>query len=144
MIVQRTRPPLLETPFEVFDQGVFTPNDRFYVRWHWSVIPTEIDIAQVRLNVRGAVKRALSLSLADLEALPRFEIAAVNQCSGNSRGFFQPRVAGGQWSNGSMGNALWTGIRLRDVLEKAGIGPGAIQVRFKGLDEPSSTARRTS
>ena len=39
MVLQRTRPPLLETPFEVFDQGVFTPNDRFFVRWHWAVIP---------------------------------------------------------------------------------------------------------
>src|SRR5712672_721637 len=40
LILQRTRPPLLETPFEVFDQSVFTPNDRFFVRWHWAVIPT--------------------------------------------------------------------------------------------------------
>ena len=44
MILQRTRPPLLETPFEVFDKGVFTPNDQFYVRWHWAVIPTDIDV----------------------------------------------------------------------------------------------------
>ena len=46
MILQRTRPPLLETPFEVFDKGVFTPNDQFYVRWHWAVIPTDIDVAK--------------------------------------------------------------------------------------------------
>ena len=50
MILQRTRPPLLETPFEVFDQGVFTPNDRFYVRWHLANIPTEIDPAAFRLE----------------------------------------------------------------------------------------------
>src|SRR5262245_35934476 len=42
MILQRTRPPLLETPFAVFDKGVFTPNDSFYVRWHWAVIPTDV------------------------------------------------------------------------------------------------------
>ncbi|HVJ42603.1 MAG TPA: molybdopterin-dependent oxidoreductase [Dongiaceae bacterium] len=136
MILQRTRPPLLETPFEVFDQGVFTPNDRFYVRWHWAVIPTEIDAASFRLAVRGAVKQPLSLSLSDLQALPRFEIAAVNQCSGNSRGFFQPRVPGGEWNNGAMGNARWTGVRLKDVLDKAGVNADAVQVRFKGLDEP--------
>src|ERR1700681_3966744 len=47
MILQRTRPPLLETPFEVFDRGVFTPNDQFYVRWHWAMIPTDIDTRQV-------------------------------------------------------------------------------------------------
>src|SRR5271169_3735005 len=49
MILQRTRPPLLETPFEVFDKGVFTPNDEFFVRWHWSVIPTSIDVDTFRL-----------------------------------------------------------------------------------------------
>jgi DMSO/TMAO reductase YedYZ molybdopterin-dependent catalytic subunit len=135
MILQRTRPPLLETPFEVFDQGVFTPNDRFYVRWHWSVIPDEIDVAKFRLVVRGHVDSPLSLSLDELMALPRFEIAAVNQCSGNSRGLFTPRVPGGEWGNGAMGNAKWTGVRLRDVLDRAGVKPGAVAVRFRGLDE---------
>ena len=53
MILQRTRPPLLETPFEVFDKGVFTPNDQFFVRWHWAVIPTEIDVASFRLSVNS-------------------------------------------------------------------------------------------
>ncbi|MFI4988018.1 MAG: molybdopterin-dependent oxidoreductase [Alphaproteobacteria bacterium] len=136
MVLQRTRPPLLETPFEVFDKGVFTPNDRFYVRWHWSVIPTSIDVDSFRLNVRGHVNRPLSLTLKDLLALPRIEIAAVNQFSGNSRGLFQPRVAGGEWGNGAMGNAEWAGVRLKDVLDRAGIMPGAVQARFKGLDQP--------
>jgi DMSO/TMAO reductase YedYZ molybdopterin-dependent catalytic subunit len=137
MILQRTRPPLLETPFEVFDRGVFTPNDQFYVRWHWALIPTEIDVNKFTLTVRGHVNQAVSLSLKDLlHGLPSIQLSAVNQCSGNSRGFFQPRVAGGEWANGAMGNALWTGVRLKDVLDKAGVKPGAAQVRFKGLDEP--------
>lgn len=136
MILQRTRPPLLETPFEVFDQGVFTPNDRFFVRWHWSVIPEQIDPATYKLAVRGHVDQALSLGMADILALPRVELAAVNQCSGNSRGLFQPRVAGGQWANGAMGNAKWVGVRLRDVLDRAGVKAGAVAVRFNGLDEP--------
>src|SRR3979490_3061081 len=137
MILQRTRPPLLETPFEVFDKGVFTPTGQFYVRWHWAVIPTDIDVAKFSLTVRGHVNQTLSLSLNDLlHGLPRVELAAVNQCSGNSRGFFEPRVPGGEWANGAMGNALWTGFRLKDVLDKAGVKPGAVQVRFRGLDEP--------
>jgi DMSO/TMAO reductase YedYZ molybdopterin-dependent catalytic subunit len=137
MILQRTRPPLLETPFEVFDKGVFTPNDQFYVRWHWAVIPTDIEVGKFTLAVHGHVNQPLSLSLNDLlHGLPNVELAAVNQCSGNSRGFFQPRVPGGEWANGAMGNALWTGVRLRDVLDKAGVKPGAVQVRFKGLEEP--------
>jgi DMSO/TMAO reductase YedYZ molybdopterin-dependent catalytic subunit len=136
MILQRSRPPLLETPLEVFDQGVFTPNDRFYVRWHWAVIPTEVDVDKFQLAVRGHVNQVVSLSLKDILALPSFEIAAVNQCSGNSRGFFLPRVAGGQWANGAMGNARWTGVRLKDVLDRAGVKAGAVQVRFNGMDEP--------
>src|SRR5467141_2756167 len=107
MILQRTRPPLLETPFEVFDKGVFTPNNEFYVRWHWAVIPTEVDVDKFRLAVRGQVNEVLSLSLKQIMSLPRVETAAVNQCSGNSRGFFEPRVAGGEWSKGAMGNARW-------------------------------------
>jgi len=137
MILQRTRPPLLETPFEVFDKGVFTPNDQFYVRWHWAVIPTDIDADKFSLTVHGHVNQTLSLSLSDiLHGLPSVQLSAVNQCSGNSRGFFQPRVPGGEWANGAMGNALWTGVRLKDVLDKAGVKPGAVQVRFKGLEEP--------
>ena len=138
MILLRTRAPLLETPMEVFDQGVFTPNDRFYVRWHWADIPDSIDTTTFRLTVRGHTERTLSLSLKDLMALPRVEIAAVNQCSGNSRGFFSPRVPGGEWGNGAMGNALWTGVRLKDVLDRVGVKAGAQQVRFDGLDRPTS------
>src|SRR6202044_4111867 len=136
MVLQRSRPPLLETPFEVFDRGVFTPNNQFFVRWHWAVIPQEIDVATFKLAIHGHVNNPLSLTLADVLAMPRVEMAAVNQCSGNSRGQFQPRVAGGQWDNGAMGNARWTGVRLRDLLDRAGVKAGAIAVRFNGLDEP--------
>ena len=135
MILQRTRPPLLETPFDVFDQGVFTPNNRFFVRWHWAVIPTSVDTATYRLNVHGAVKTPLSLSLKELMSMPQTEIVAVNQCSGNSRGFFQPRVPGGEWGNGAMGNARWTGVRLKDVLDRAGVAADAKVVRFMGSDK---------
>ncbi len=136
MILQRTRPPLLETPFAVFDHGIFTPNDQFYVRWHWAVIPWHVDVATFRVAVRGHVNEALSLSMADVMAMRRIELAAVNQCSGNSRGMFQPGVAGAQWENGAMGNARWTGVRLRDVLDRAGVKAGAVAVRFKGLEKP--------
>jgi DMSO/TMAO reductase YedYZ molybdopterin-dependent catalytic subunit len=136
MILQRSRPPLLETPIEVFDRGVFTPNDQFYVRWHWAVIPNSVDVDSFRLSVRGHVDQTLSLSIEDILRLPRVELAAVNQCSGNSRGFFLPRVPGAQWAHGAMGNAEWMGVRLKDVLDHAGVKRGAIQVRFKGLDEP--------
>jgi DMSO/TMAO reductase YedYZ molybdopterin-dependent catalytic subunit len=137
MILQRTSPPWLETPFEVFDRGVFTPNDQHYVSWHWANFPNEIDVDKFVLTVRGHVDRTLSLSAKDiLHGFPRVEQAAVSQCAGNSRIFMQPRVPGAQWANGGMSNALWTGVRLKDVLDRAGVKAGAIQVRFGGLDEP--------
>src|SRR6266705_1227436 len=136
MILQRSRTQLLETPWDVFDTGVFTPNNQFYVRWHWAGIPTSVDIDTFRLTVHGHVQRTVSLTLKDmLDGFSRVELAAVNQCSGNSRGFFAPRVPGAQWVNGAMGNALWTGVRLKDVLDRAGVKAGAVEVRFNGLDE---------
>lgn len=137
MVLQRTRPPLLETPFEVFDQGVFTPVDRFYVRWHWANLPGRIDPRRFQVTVSGHVERPIAFTLRELmRRFEHVELAAVNQCSGNSRGYFQPRVAGGQWSNGAMGNARWVGVRLRDVLDAAGVRAGALQVQFEGADRP--------
>jgi len=72
----------------------------------------------------------------------RVDLAAVNQCSGNSRGFFEPRVPGAEWADGAMGNALWTGVRLKDVLDRAGVKSGALQVRFTGLDQTFGDAPR--
>jgi DMSO/TMAO reductase YedYZ molybdopterin-dependent catalytic subunit len=131
-----SRPPQLETPFEVFNDGLVTPNDAFFVRYHLSEIPLSIDPANHRINVRGLVTTPLSLSVADLKAMgDPVEFYAVNQCSGNSRGFFTPRVNGGQLGHGAMGNAKWTGVPLKRVLEKAGVGAGAKQVSFRGLDK---------
>jgi sulfite dehydrogenase len=136
LIMLTPRPPQLETPFSVFDQGVLTPNDQFFVRWHLAGIPQTVDAATHRLAVTGAVKSPLSLSLHELAKMPTTEVIAVNQCSGNSRGIFAPRVPGGQWANGAMGNARWTGVRLRDILDRAGLSPDAKQIQFNGLERP--------
>ena len=101
------------------------------------MIPDAVDAKSFRLTVRGHVDKVLSLSLGDIvHDLPQVEMAAVNQCSGNSRGYFLPRVPGAQWAHGAMGNAKWTGVRLKDVLDRAGVKASALQVRFNGLDEP--------
>ncbi|HKW44309.1 MAG TPA: molybdopterin-dependent oxidoreductase [Candidatus Eremiobacteraceae bacterium] len=137
LIVLTSRPVQLETPFALFDQGPFTPNDAFFVRWHLSGVPTTIDPAAFRLSVRGFIANPVTLSLDDLKKqFSPAEITAVCQCSGNSRGFFEPRVPGGQWGNGAMGNATWRGARLKDILARAGVKSGAVQVRFNGMDKP--------
>ena len=136
MILQRMRPPLLETPMQVFDRSILTPNDQFYVRWHWANIPETVDTASFRLKLRGHVTRNLDVTLQDLiHKFEPIEYVAVNQCSGNARGLFEPAVAGAEWGQGAMGNARWTGVRLRDLLDRAGVKDGAVDVRFGGLDE---------
>src|SRR5579859_3651571 len=134
LILRTDRPPQLETPLHYFREDL-TPNDAFYVRWHLEGIPTSVDLGAFRLQISGHVERPLSLSLADLRG--QFEavsLIAVNQCSGNSRSFFEPRVPGGQWKNGAMGNARWKGVRLRDVLNRSGVKAGAVEVSFEGMD----------
>lgn len=132
------RPPQLETPFSVFSEGALTPNDAFFVRYHLTLSPpSEEQLAKFRLEIKGSVKTPLSLSMEELKAqFEPVEITAVNQCSGNSRGFFEPRVPGGQSGNGMMGNAQWKGVPLKAVLAKAGLAPSAKQAVFNGMDAP--------
>jgi DMSO/TMAO reductase YedYZ molybdopterin-dependent catalytic subunit len=128
------RAPLLETPWRYFHHDL-TPNEAFYVRWHLEAIPTHVDLRTWRLRVGGHVERPLELSMEDLHRMEAVSVVAVNQCSGNSRSQFAPRVPGGQWVNGAMGNARWTGVRLDDLLRRAGLRAGALQVSFQGLDK---------
>ena len=136
LILLTSRPPQLETPFKVFNDGIFTPNDAFFVRYHWSGIPTNIDPKTYRVSIKGKVNSPLTLSLDEIKGMGAVEIAAAHQCSGNSRGFSNPRVNGGESANGAMGNAVWTGVPLKKILEKAGVQAGAVQVTFNGLDHP--------
>jgi len=134
LILRTDRPPQLETPLKYFLEDL-TPNEAFYVRWHLEGIPTSVNTEEFRLEIAGHIEKPLSLSLTELRR--QFEpvsLVAVNQCSGNSRSFFEPRVPGGQWKNGAMGNARWTGVRLRDLLDRAGVKAGAMEVAFSGLD----------
>ncbi len=134
LILLTDRPPNLETPLRYFRHDL-TPNDAFYVRWHYSGIPTSVDLRTFRLVVGGHVQKPLSLSLDELmRTFEPVSVVAVNQCSGNSRVLYEPRVNGAQWGHGAMGNAKWTGVLLRDVLQRAGLKEGAVEVSFAGLD----------
>jgi sulfite dehydrogenase len=138
MIRLTSRPPQLETPFHIFNDGPITPNNAFFVRYHLADVPYNIDPDKFTVEIKGKVDRALKLSLKDIRKLKAVELVAVNQCSGNSRGFFEPRVAGGQLANGAMGNARWRGVPLKTVLDMAGVQAGAKQVTFNGMDGPVS------
>ncbi|MGO9703032.1 MAG: molybdopterin-dependent oxidoreductase [Xanthobacteraceae bacterium] len=131
------RPPNYETPLSYFTSE-FTPNDAFFVRYHLAGIPEEIDAAQWKLKVGGeGVGKPLELSLSDLRSsFDSVELAAVCQCSGNRRGFSDPHVAGVQWGLGTVGNALWKGVRLKDVLSRANVRAEAIEIVVNGADGP--------
>ena len=136
LLLLTDRPPNLETPLKYFLQD-YTPNSAFFVRWHLSGLPTAVNTDIFRLRVGGNVTQELALSINDLKTkFKPFTITALCQCSGNSRSFFDPRVPGGQWKNGSMGNAKWTGVKLKDVLAMAGAKKNSKEVSFNGLDVP--------
>src|SRR5690348_15122551 len=117
MIIRSARPEDFEMSLDGFNTWI-TPVERFFVRTH--VYTPRVDAAQWQLRVEGEVSTPLSLSLRDLREFPRAELVSVLECAGNGRGLFEPPVAGLQWKYGGVGNARWTGVRLMDVLNKAG------------------------
>ncbi|MGH8249210.1 MAG: molybdopterin-dependent oxidoreductase [Steroidobacteraceae bacterium] len=136
LIKRSFRPPNYETPVALFREP-YTPNDAFYVRWHMGV--PDLAIAAWRLRVGGpAAKSPREFTFDELRrGYKPHEVAAVNQCSGNRRGLFTPHVPGVQWGYGAMGNAVWRGVRLKDVLESAGITDTALEVTADGADLPT-------
>jgi sulfite oxidase len=135
-IVRSRRPLDLETPVGRFDR-LYTPNRLFFMRSHF--FEPAVGLGPWRLEVGGRVDRPLSLSLDDLRAMKRVTIPAVLQCSGNGRVFFQPRVPGVGWERGAVGNAAWEGVRLVDVLERAGVEGRPGHVHLLGADPPPSS-----
>lgn len=136
MIQLSDRPPNLETPIQAFRSAI-TPNDQFFVRYHLGNIPVANDFDRWTLEIGGdAAERPVKLTASDLSDLPQTEVTAVCQCSGNRRGLVQPHVPGVQWGHGAMGCATWHGPRLRDVLARAGVKPGAVEIWLAGADGP--------
>jgi DMSO/TMAO reductase YedYZ molybdopterin-dependent catalytic subunit len=134
LIKKTYRPPNFETPVAYFRTPI-TPSRAFFVRYHLSAIP-QVSAREWRLSVGGdAAGAELQLTLDELKKSFRpHELTAVCQCSGNRRGLFEPHVPGVEWGVGAMGNAIWRGVRLKDVLARAGVKPGALEVVFDGAD----------
>ncbi|WP_435008525.1 sulfite oxidase [Tundrisphaera lichenicola] len=133
LVVRSSRPLDAETPPEALDQ-LLTPNELFFVRSHFG--PPAVGLSPWRLEVEGLVEHPLNLSLDELEGMPKVTLPALLQCSGNGRGNYTPTVPGVGWGRGAVGNAEWSGVRLVDVLEKAGIKPDAAHVQLHGSDTP--------
>ena len=137
LTVRVTRPFDAETPVREFASWL-TPNERFFTRSHFGPPSAETVQPDVwRLTVKGLVKEELTLNLKDLQQLEAVTLTAVLQCSGNGRAHHRPKVPGVQWERGAVGNAQWTGVRLRDVLQRAGVKPQGVHVQLQGADRPA-------
>ena len=122
-----------ETPLDALT-SYLTPKELFFVRHHW--IPLVPDPAEWALAIDGQVGRPQNLRVADLRRMPSVDVTCVLQCAGNGRSLFEPKVPGVQWRYGAVGNARWTGVRVKDLLEKAGVKAAARHLHTFGSDDP--------
>ena len=123
----------LETPVEYFDSWL-TPVPHFFVRNHMHE-PVELNAGDWRLTVGGEVDKPGTLSLRELAKLPTYSVVNTLECAGNGRGFYRPQVPGIQWQKGAVGTARFSGPRLADILQRAGVKSSGKHVMFRGLDE---------
>lgn len=139
LTVLNDRPMCAETPPHLLDDAI-TPTERHFVRNN-GLMPDDLDASRWTLAIDGLVDMPLTLGLDDLGA--RFEVvnrALTLECAGNGRAFFDPKTKGEQWTYGAVACSEWTGVRLSDVLEAAGIRPEAVYTAHYGADTHLSGA----
>lgn len=127
----------LEMPPE-YANSWLTPVSHFFVRNHLFE-PSAINTAEWKLSVSGEVDRPLTITLAELHELEQHSVINTLECAGNGRAFHNPKIPEIQWRHGAIGTALFSGPRLADVLQRAGIRPRGKHVMFRGLDEASGS-----
>src|SRR5260370_11867671 len=133
MLVRSVRPEDLEMPLSGFSDYI-TPIEHFFVRTH--VYVPSVSLSTWRVKVDGEVATPLTFTMEDLKMLPPVELVSVAECAGNGRGFYEPPVPGLQWGNGGVGNGRWRGVRLADVLKRAGVKDSARGILLDGADVP--------
>src|ERR1022692_63352 len=132
LIVVTEDPLNCETPTPARPGSLLTPADRFYLRNHFPM--PVLDEAAWRLGVSGMVREPLDLSLEELNKMTSDTFVATLECAGNGRALLSPATDGAQWQLGAVSTAEWTGVRLDDVLDRAGIETGASELIFRGAD----------
>ncbi|MDB6123793.1 MAG: yedY [Pedosphaera sp.] len=144
LIIREKEPENLEFPFSALSSAI-TPNEQFFVRSHFPV--PKADPKTWQLKIEGCGEPAFELSYEKLRSMPSRTVSMVMECAGNSRIFLSPKVMGLQWELGAVGNAEWTGVPLADVLKRAGVKSGAMEVVLEGADrgeikkEPASPGK---
>jgi sulfite oxidase len=143
LVVWTEEPLNAETPLDLLCRSPITPTELFYVRNHGPV--PEVELGSYRLAVGGLVAEPLSLSLGDLGRFERVTATAAMTCAGNRRSelaALTPIPGQAPWGPGAVGNAVWGGVRLRDVLRAAGADETAGHVAFAGLDQAVEDGER--
>jgi len=140
LLVHRAHPLNCETPLPELVGGVVMPTARFYVRNNFPI--PNLDPATFRLKISGTIERPLSLSLRELQNMRSQTEVVTLECAGNGRTRFDPPVPGERWQYGAVSTAEWTGVPLAEILDRAGIRPGAREVRFRGADGGEVDNRR--
>ena len=135
MRVMTEKPLNAETPTERLRTWI-TANDVFFDRNQGQIPETPVSLADYVLTVEGQVHKPLAVTYNQLINLPKGLVANTLECSGNSRSLLEEKASGNPWTIGGVGNALWGGAWLRDVLEMAGLTENARHVAFEGMDQP--------
>ena len=138
LVVLNDRPLNAETPAHLLDDRV-TPANRLFVRNN-GIPPSQVDLAAWTLEIGGeSVEREMSFTIEELKQTFReVSYQLVIECGGNGRSEFVPPASGNQWSTGAVGCPVWTGVRLRDVLQHVGIKDDAVYVGYYGADRHAS------
>ncbi len=139
MRVMSEKPLNAETPVARL-QSWTTGNGVFFKRNQGQIMSEPVDVESWRLSVEGLVDKPVELCFEDILSLSKVEIAVTLECSGNGRSLLKDKASGNPWTIGGVGNAVWGGVRLADVLKQAGVGAGARHVSFEGLDKPLGSA----
>ncbi len=134
LVVLNDRPVNAETPPHLLDDQI-TPADKLFIRNN-GIPPQSVDASQWVLTIDGeSVERPQSYTLAELkEKFTQYTYQLTLECGGNGRSEFNPPARGNQWTTGAVGSPEWTGVRLRDVLEDAGIKSDAVYIGYYGND----------
>ncbi len=135
LVILGDKPLVAETPEHLLDDAV-TPNDKIFIRNNGNApeaMPADPDSWEIVID--GEVNTPLKLTLGELKKrFKHYSHVLQMECGGNGRAAFEPKASGNQWTNGAISCARWTGVRLKDVLEAAGLKPTAVYTGHYGRD----------
>lgn len=140
MRVMTPRPRNAETP-RPYLRSWITANKVFFDRNQGEIPETKIDLSSYQLTITGEVKQPLTTDFENLLSMPKAIVANTLECSGNSRSLLDKKASGNPWTIGGVGNAVWGGVWLKDLLEKVGVSSAARHVAFEGFDKPLGKAQ---